>query len=444
MRKKFDTEKRDSKINLLDELVSPKMQSEFESIVSARKAILWMDNVPVCTKILDLNFNLQYMSPAGIKALNIDDITSFYGQPYPFDFFPKSFSVRMTNNLNKAVKTNKIIIQEASEANVVDIKGKKLWFHSTIIPVAGDDGRIESLLVISLDSTEHKQAELELSKYRELQKVMGVKFLTDYSNPPPNNSSNRSFMRKIENCVIANISDCKFDVNALAKQLFMSRSTLQRKLTKKTGVGAAQFIRQARLDKAHEFIQRDAHRTIAETAHAVGFKHPGHFSKLYKKYVSKIKEGDTSPFNNRSFKNLNHNVNDLYTNILSTGLEALSLTLGVVSHIENDLYKIVAVISENDVFVPGEVFRLHDTYCREVIEDCKTLALTKLNGKSGLCAHPLYTKIPLEAYIGTPIYKNGNVWGTLNFSSQKIKDHAFKDEEIAMIEKLARQLSCNL
>jgi len=46
----------------------------------------WLEYSPVCTKILDLDFNLQYMSASGVKALKIDDVTKLYGKPYPFDF----------------------------------------------------------------------------------------------------------------------------------------------------------------------------------------------------------------------------------------------------------------------------------------------------------------------------------------------------------------------
>jgi len=88
------------------------------------------------------------------------------------------------------------------------------------------------------------------------------------------------------------MSDSNFDVSTLAKYLFMSRSTLQRKLMNKTGLSAAVFIRQVRLAKAHQFIKCDTHKTIAETAYAVGFKHPSYFSTLYKKYVYAKKEGD--------------------------------------------------------------------------------------------------------------------------------------------------------
>jgi len=130
---------------------------------SERKGRAYLENSPICTKIVDLDLNLQYMSRAGIEGLGIDDITPYYGKPYPFDFYPESFSVLMTTNLLKAKDTGETITQEAP---VVDLDGSELWFHSTIVPVCDDAGRVDYLLVISVDTTERKRAEKERERSR--------------------------------------------------------------------------------------------------------------------------------------------------------------------------------------------------------------------------------------------------------------------------------------
>lgn len=133
--------------------------------------------------------------------------------------------------------------------------------------------------------TDRKIAEEELSKLMMLKESIGVQLLIDHSNL----STNISFITKVTNIVLANMADSHFDVNVLAEQVFMSRSTLQRKIQKECGVSPALFIRQARLAKAHDFIKNKAHNTLTETAFSVGFKHIGHFSKLYNKYLLTIK-----------------------------------------------------------------------------------------------------------------------------------------------------------
>ncbi len=134
---------------------------------SEKRSRAWLEHSPACTKIVDLDFNLQYMSAAGINALKIEDITKFYGKPYPLDFYPDSFKKPMTKNLGKVKKTGQIITQEAY---VVDIDGNELWFHSTLVPVNDDEGKIDYIIVVSLDITERKRAEQALKRSEEILK----------------------------------------------------------------------------------------------------------------------------------------------------------------------------------------------------------------------------------------------------------------------------------
>ncbi len=63
----------------------------------------------VCTKIVDLDFNLKYMSSAAIKDLNINDISAYYNQPYPFSFYPEPFRTQMTKSMVDIIVANFII-----------------------------------------------------------------------------------------------------------------------------------------------------------------------------------------------------------------------------------------------------------------------------------------------------------------------------------------------
>ena len=142
--------------------------STFEDISEQKlveeKSRIWLENSPICTKILDLDFNLQYMSSAGIKDLRIEDISEFYGNPYPFHFYPDSFKIPMNKNLKIAKETGSIITQEAS---VLDIDGNELWYHSTIVPVKNEIGQLDYIMVVSLETTERKLAEKSLRDSEE-------------------------------------------------------------------------------------------------------------------------------------------------------------------------------------------------------------------------------------------------------------------------------------
>jgi PAS domain S-box-containing protein len=141
------------------------MESEERLKVSEARSRTWLEHSPVCTKVVDLDFNLQYMSSAGIENLHIEDITQFYGKPYPFDFYPESFKKPMACNLEKVKSTGEVVTQEAS---VVDIEGNELWFHSTLVPVKDDEGRIDYIIVVSLDTTERRMAQNDLIESKKI------------------------------------------------------------------------------------------------------------------------------------------------------------------------------------------------------------------------------------------------------------------------------------
>ena len=151
-----------NKVNELEQFKTTYMQAERERKKVEDKSRAWLDNSPVCTKMVDLELNLQYMSAAGIKGLQIDDVTSMYGKPYPFSFYPESFKRQMTKNLKKAIARVQTVSQEGG---VTDIEGNQIWFQSTIVPVKDQQGRIEYLMVISIDITDRKR--LERASYDE-------------------------------------------------------------------------------------------------------------------------------------------------------------------------------------------------------------------------------------------------------------------------------------
>ncbi|MBW2204779.1 MAG: PAS domain S-box protein, partial [Deltaproteobacteria bacterium] len=99
-----------------------------------------LDHSPVCHKIVDLDFNLTYMSTNGYKT-------------YPFEFFPAAFRNEMTENLKKVKETGDMITMEAL-AN--DIEGNEVWLDSTLLPVLDDDGRIDYITVVSANTTQRK------------------------------------------------------------------------------------------------------------------------------------------------------------------------------------------------------------------------------------------------------------------------------------------------
>lgn len=72
---------------------------------SEKKNRILLEKSPICTKIVDIDLNWQYLSYAGVKALGIDDVTKFYGKPYPFDIYPAPYCDEMRNSFMKVKET---------------------------------------------------------------------------------------------------------------------------------------------------------------------------------------------------------------------------------------------------------------------------------------------------------------------------------------------------
>ena len=117
-----------------------------------------LDHSPVCHKMVDLNFNLIYMSANGYKMLKLDKNAEMSGQPYPFAFFSAAFRNEMTEKLMKVKETGETITMETLTK---DSEGNEIWLDSALLPVLDDDGRIDYITVASTNTTQRKRAEEE-------------------------------------------------------------------------------------------------------------------------------------------------------------------------------------------------------------------------------------------------------------------------------------------
>jgi len=126
--------------------------------------------------------------------------------------------------------------------------------------------------------------------------------------------------------------------------------------------------------------------------------------------------------------------------LLKEGYEKFALSLGIISHICHDIYEIISIYPEHEMIKVGDNLPLQDTYCREVVVTEQVVAITEMDGVPGMQNHPLYTSMPLEAYISAPIFHRGEIWGTLNFSDLDIRSAAFDSDDINWIKERAETI----
>lgn len=91
----------------------------------------------------------------------------------------------------------------------------------------------------------------------------------------------KDFIDQLTAIVETHLSDEQFGVSELSEAVGMSRSNLLRKVKKATGLSVSQFIRNIRLEHAHQYLI-DSDKTVSEVSYAVGFGSTSYFTKCFK------------------------------------------------------------------------------------------------------------------------------------------------------------------
>ena len=97
------------------------------------------------------------------------------------------------------------------------------------------------------------------------------------------NSPDDNFLIKLTEIIRDNFDNEQFGVKEAAQIYGVSRSHMHRRLKKLTGKSVSQFIRELRLEKSMELLQKDM-ATVSEIAYSVGFHSPTYFNTCFKEY----------------------------------------------------------------------------------------------------------------------------------------------------------------
>ena len=122
---------------------------------------------------------------------------------------------------------------------------------------------------------------------------------------------------------------------------------------------------------------------------------------------------------------------------LATGADILGLPLGIISRIEDRSYTIEASVPADGAFEAGASFALGDTLCAAVAAQGETVQYHDTGLEAPLEHHPAYEQMGLRAYLGTPIWRGSELYGTLNFSSLDARHDRFSEQDVELIEMMA-------
>jgi DNA-binding response OmpR family regulator len=95
-------------------------------------------------------------------------------------------------------------------------------------------------------------------------------------------SLENDFLNKLKDHIILNLSNHRYDVAALERDVTLSHVQLYRKLKALTGLSASEFIKHIRLEEAAERLRKNPDRVI-EISFQVGFQNETYFSSCFKK-----------------------------------------------------------------------------------------------------------------------------------------------------------------
>lgn len=123
--------------------------------------------------------------------------------------------------------------------------------------------------------------------------------------------------------------------------------------------------------------------------------------------------------------------------LLTLGCERFGLDIGILSKIDDDVYRVVYQVSPKEVALEDEAtFDQAETYCALTLQADGPMAIEHM-AKSEFNTHPAYDAFKLEAYIGMPLTVDGERYGTLNFSSPYPHQRKFSDTDIDALKLMA-------
>ena len=94
------------------------------------------------------------------------------------------------------------------------------------------------------------------------------------------------FLTSLYAIIESNLDTSSLSVDFLARNLAMSKSTLNRKLLLRTGLSPNEIIKRYRLQKAAILLLSG--KNVSEAAYSCGFETPSYFTQCFKKFYKNL------------------------------------------------------------------------------------------------------------------------------------------------------------
>ncbi len=131
--------------------------------------------------------------------------------------------------------------------------------------------------------------------------------------------------------------------------------------------------------------------------------------------------------------------------LLAIGCRHLRMKCGILSYVEGDRYTVMHVYATSPEYKiqTGDKFDLGITYCQFTLQQQTPVGFAHAK-TTDIATHPAYQTLQLEAYLGSPVFLDGDTYGTLNFSSIEARDEEFTESEKYFVQLMAEWISNKL
>lgn len=165
--------------------------------------------------------------------------------------------------------------------------------HSPVIHLAAKAISVSKLEGLESEISDYitkllevRELQVWVNKLNEERPILPERFRQEVIIKPEDmamTSADERFIRHVMELAEAHISDSNFTSERFAKDMFLSRMQLHRKMKSLTGHSPGRFIRIFRLERASLLLQNHT-GTIAEIACQVGYGEPSHFTSAFRNY----------------------------------------------------------------------------------------------------------------------------------------------------------------
>ncbi|MGH2552627.1 MAG: PAS domain S-box protein, partial [Chitinophagaceae bacterium] len=149
--------------------ITEKKKAEKELAESEYRLRTILETEPECIKVIDTNFDVTYMNPAGMAMMEADNVNQVKGKK-AFETVIESYKRDLFRLIKKVFEGTPGKMQY----EITGFKGTNRWLETNIVPLKDTDEKIISLICVTRDITESKKSEAETKMAIERYELIGM------------------------------------------------------------------------------------------------------------------------------------------------------------------------------------------------------------------------------------------------------------------------------